>query len=160
MPFQFKRKQTVEFADTDMAGIAHFSNFFRYMEMTEHAFYRSLGFVIHSKETETEYGMARVNAKCQFFRPVKFQEVVETQLLVKEKREKSLTHVFVLRKNTARHGEQIVAFGEMTVVCIGVDEQQGKLAALPIPPEIYQKIEISPSGVIPELDGRGNVKAK
>jgi YbgC/YbaW family acyl-CoA thioester hydrolase len=36
----------VEFTDTDMAGIVHFSSFFRYMEVTEHAFFRSLGFSI------------------------------------------------------------------------------------------------------------------
>ena len=36
-------KRRVEFAETDMAGQVHFSNFFRYMEAAEHAFFRSLG---------------------------------------------------------------------------------------------------------------------
>ena len=42
MAYEFKMKRQVEFADTDMAGIMHFANFFRFMEVTEHAFYRSL----------------------------------------------------------------------------------------------------------------------
>ena len=40
-PFTTTRR--VEFGDTDMAGIMHFANFFRFMERTEHAFLRTLG---------------------------------------------------------------------------------------------------------------------
>ena len=43
MPYEFKLTRRIEFAETDMAGIVHFSNFFRMMEATEHAFFRSLG---------------------------------------------------------------------------------------------------------------------
>ena len=35
--FHFSKR--VEFSETDMAGIVHFSNFFRYMEMAEHAYF-------------------------------------------------------------------------------------------------------------------------
>lgn len=38
----FKTKRRVEFRETDMAGIVHFSNFFAYMEQAEHALLRSL----------------------------------------------------------------------------------------------------------------------
>ena len=47
MPYEYAIVREVEFADTDMAGIMHFSNFFRYMEAAEHGFFRSLGFSIH-----------------------------------------------------------------------------------------------------------------
>ena len=47
MPYEFRCRQRVEFADTDMAGIVHFSNFFRYMERAEHEFLRSLGLSVH-----------------------------------------------------------------------------------------------------------------
>ena len=36
----FRTTRLVEFGDTDMAGIVHFANFFRYMESAEHAFLR------------------------------------------------------------------------------------------------------------------------
>src|SRR3954454_25408688 len=36
MPTPFKISRLVEFADTDMAGIMHFSAFFRFMEAAEH----------------------------------------------------------------------------------------------------------------------------
>ena len=55
-----RRQRTVEFAETDMAGIVHFSNFFRWMEATEHAFFRSLGFTLHHQELEGRmHGWAR-----------------------------------------------------------------------------------------------------
>ena len=40
----FITHRRVEFSDTDMAGIVHFANFYRYMEQAEHDFFRSLGF--------------------------------------------------------------------------------------------------------------------
>ncbi|MHC4993297.1 MAG: acyl-CoA thioesterase, partial [Planctomycetota bacterium] len=49
MPHDFKLLRTVEFFETDMAGIVHFSNYFRYMEATEHAFFRSFGATVHEQ---------------------------------------------------------------------------------------------------------------
>ena len=46
MAYEFRTKRRVEFADTDMAGIIHFTSLFRYMEETEHAFFRSLAWSI------------------------------------------------------------------------------------------------------------------
>ena len=43
MTAQFVTTRRVEFADTDMAGIIHFANYYRYMEEAEHTFIRSLG---------------------------------------------------------------------------------------------------------------------
>ena len=48
MAYEYKMTRRIEFAETDMAGIVHFSNFFRMMEATEHAFFRSLGLSIHA----------------------------------------------------------------------------------------------------------------
>ena len=46
MAYEFKLTRHVDFAETDMAGIMHFSNFFRFMEATETAFFRSLSLSI------------------------------------------------------------------------------------------------------------------
>ena len=42
MAHEFKLTRRIEFFETDLAGIVHFSNFYRMMESTEHAFFRSL----------------------------------------------------------------------------------------------------------------------
>ena len=61
MACEFKLRRQVEFSDTDMAGIMHFSNFFRFMEAAEHAFFRSLGFSIHTAPSSPEPGQGRTH---------------------------------------------------------------------------------------------------
>ena len=39
----FRTTRRIEFADTDMAGIVHFANFFRFMEAAEVEFLRARG---------------------------------------------------------------------------------------------------------------------
>ena len=76
----------MEFSDTDMAGIMHFSNFFRFMETAEHGFYRSLGFSVIMPETDPRLGWPRVHAGCDYRKPLRFEDLVEIHLLVSEKK--------------------------------------------------------------------------
>ncbi|HXG24002.1 MAG TPA: thioesterase family protein, partial [Chthonomonadales bacterium] len=128
-------------ADTDMAGIMHFANFFRLMEVTEHAFFRSLGFSVHMEIAGQVLGWPRVRAACEYKHPLRFEDEVEVHLLVREKKERSLMYEFVFRKldpvlESAR--------GFITVVCVTVDEQTGKMKAVPIPEAIASRIEVAP----------------
>ena len=58
----FRVKRIVEFADTDMAGIVHFAQFFNYMEAAEHAFFRSLGISVVTRQVDPPVGWPRVHA--------------------------------------------------------------------------------------------------
>ena len=146
MAYEFKLKRQVEFSDTDMAGIMHFSNFFRFMEVAEHAFYRSLGFTVFPEFAENKVGWPRVHADCDYKKPLHFEEEVEIHLLVKEKRAKAVTCTFIFRKQ--QNGKPIeVARGNMTAVCVSVDPATRKMKARTIPPEIAAQIEVAP----PEL---------
>ena len=42
MPNQFKTTRIVQFAETDLAGLLHFANYYRIMEEVEHSFWRSV----------------------------------------------------------------------------------------------------------------------
>ena len=143
MPHEFKLTRMIEFADTDAAGIMHFSNFFRLMEVTEHAFFRSLGFSIHKPEAEHRIGWPRVHAECSYKQPLRFEDIAEIQLLVREKKSKSLTYTFIIRKVNGQ-AIQEVARGSLTAVCITWDSKNGRMAAAPIPAEIADKIEVAP----------------
>ena len=44
---ELRTRRKVEFADTDMGGIVHFSRFFVYMETAEHEFLNALGTTVH-----------------------------------------------------------------------------------------------------------------
>jgi acyl-CoA thioester hydrolase len=146
MPHEFKVVRRVEFAETDMAGIMHFANFFRLMEEAEHAFFRSLGFSIHGRgaETSTAVGWPRVSASCDFRAPLRFEEEVEIHLLVAEVRTRSIRYDFIFRR--VDDGLE-VARGRIAAVCAQVDAATGKLAAIPIPEMIRQRIEPAPADV-------------
>src|SRR2546426_4562149 len=145
MPYEFKMTHRVEFSETDMAGIIHFSSFFRYMEVTEHAFFRSLGLSIAGQNSIHPVGWPRVKVSAEFRHPLQFEDEVEVHMLVKEKSSKSLTYEFRFRKVTG--GAAIdVGQGSLTVVCVAKDEN-GKMKATNIPDDIARLIEQAP----PEL---------
>src|ERR1041385_8324106 len=98
MAYEFKTTRRVEFSDTDMAGIMHYANFFRFMETAEHGFYRSLGFSVGMPETDARLGWPPVHAECDYHKPLRFEDLVEIHLLVAEKRSKVVRYAFVFRK--------------------------------------------------------------
>ena len=77
-----------------MAGIVHFSNFFRYMESAEHAFFRSLGHSVTLSDIDDALGLPRVHAHCDYKRPLRFEDEVEIHLLIESVKHKSLTYQF------------------------------------------------------------------
>jgi YbgC/YbaW family acyl-CoA thioester hydrolase len=149
MAYEFKAQRRVEFSDTDMAGIMHYSNFFRFMETAEHGFFRSLGFTIAPRQFEAgqaKVGWPRVHASCDYHQPLRFEDLVEIHLLVAEKKSKAITYQFRFRKLNGGDGKE-VARGKLTVVCVGFDEASGAMKATNLPPEIAGQIEVAP----PEL---------
>ena len=142
MAYEYRIVREVEFHHTDMAGIMHFANFFKFMEAAEHAFFRSLGFSIHSAEPES-VSWPRVHAGMDFSYPLRFEDSVEIQLLVREKRERSLVYSFIFRK-VSGEPQREVARGSLAVACIKQDRATGKMKAVPIPKAIADKIDVAP----------------
>jgi acyl-CoA thioester hydrolase len=145
--YEFKLVRQVEFSDTDMAGIMHFTNFFRFMEAAEHAFFRSLGFSIHTTGFSEPLGWPRVHAHCDFKYPLRFEDEVEICLRVREKKAKSLVYSFTFRKLN-EHPVREVARGTLTVACVRRDKTNGKMTGVPIPEAIASKIEVAPEEVL------------
>jgi acyl-CoA thioester hydrolase len=146
MPYEFKVTRLVEFSDTDMAGIMHYSNFFRFMETAEHGFYRSLGYSVVMDKFDPPIGWPRVHAECDYKHPLRFEDLVEVHLLVREKRSKALTYDFRFRKLNATPSLE-VARGSLTIVCV-THHEKGKMAAVTIPHEISDKIEVAPAELL------------
>jgi YbgC/YbaW family acyl-CoA thioester hydrolase len=143
MAFEFTIRRRVEFSETDMAGIVHYSNFFRYMEAAEHAFFRSLGFSIVSRDVDPPVGWPRVRAECDYRSPLRFEDEFEVTMLVSEKRSKSLSYQFRFTKVTGKEPLE-VARGSLTVVC--VTHHLGQMKSAPIPAFMAEKIEVAPAG--------------
>ncbi len=144
MTFEYRTRRRVEFAETDMAGIAHFSNFFRYMEMAEHEFFRHLGLSVHAEVEGRTVSWPRVRAECEYHAPVRFEEEVQIHLVVRKKGKKSLTYEFRFVKDDGT----LAARGSMTTVCTEVDPATGKMRSIAIPEVVARRIEAAPAEAI------------
>ena len=145
MPSEFSITRTVEFSETDMAGIMHFSNFFRWMEACETAFYRSLNLPLISFVPGTVVGWPRVKASCDYKSPLRFNDVIEVKLFIKEVRSKAVLYVFQFRKIEAGQVlPAVLAQGEIAAVCVTSDAA-GKMVAQPIPADVRAKLEPAPA---------------
>lgn len=144
MPSEFSITRTVEFAETDMAGIMHFANFFYWMESCEAAFYRSLALPVISFVPGNVVGWPRAAVSCEYKAPLRFNDVVQVKLLVKEVRNKAVVFIFQFRKlSDGKPQPEIVAQGEVAAVCVtsGAD---GVMVAQPIPADVRAKLQVAP----------------
>ncbi|HEX5720928.1 MAG TPA: thioesterase family protein [Thermoanaerobaculia bacterium] len=138
---EYHARRRIEFVDTDMGGIVHFSRFYVFMEQTEHAFLRSLGANPGSfRDSEGHsIGWPRVAASCEFLSPARFGDELDIHLRVLRKGTSSLTYGYDIRL-----GERAVARGQVTTVYCQMDAPGG-MKAVPIPPEVAGLIGQAPS---------------
>ncbi|MFQ5461972.1 MAG: acyl-CoA thioesterase [Phycisphaerae bacterium] len=112
MPDTFRMTRLVQFAETDMAGVMHFANYFRIMEEVEHAFWRSLGASVVSVTECADVSWPRVSVKCEYFAPLRFEDEVEVRLRVSEIGDKSMTYMVEFFKGSVK-----TAAGSAKAVC-------------------------------------------
>jgi acyl-CoA thioester hydrolase len=134
MPTPFHTTRFVEFADTDMAGIMHFSAFFRFMEAAEHALLRSLGLSVFKEIGGEVITFPRVAASCEYHSPARCEEVLEIEVTVDRVGTKSVTYGFKFS-----HNGRDVATGKMTSVCCRVPHG-GQPVSIPIPDEVASQL--------------------
>jgi acyl-CoA thioester hydrolase len=146
MAHQFSLVRRVEFYETDMAGIVHYSNFFRYMEAVEHAFFRSLGHSVVLRDFDPPLGLPRVHSECDYFSPLRFEDEFEVTLFVAEKRTKSLRYLFRFCKLNSDPVIRVAA-GGLTVVCVR-HHRDGAMKSAAIPSSIADLIEVAPREIL------------
>lgn len=123
----FRTTRRIEFGDTDMAGIAHFSNFFRFMEAAECEFLRLRGLSVKMEWEGETIGFPRVSASCDYITPARFEDLLDVALTTDRIGTKSVTYAFEFSRASER-----IAVGKVTSVCcrIGANNQ---LEAIEIP---------------------------
>ena len=137
MPFTTTRR--VEFGDTDMAGIMHFSNFFRFMESAETDFLHARGLSVSWGTDGVKYGFPRVSASCDYRRPARFEDVLTVAVELEKLGQKSVTYRFEFRIEGKSDAEPIAVGRITSVYCRAV--VLGEMESLDIPAEIRAKIE-------------------
>lgn len=132
MSSHYVAKHRVEFFETDLAGIVHFANFYRFMEQSEHDFFRSLGLKIHGTTAEgVTYGWPRVSGTCSFLSPAYYEDEIDIQLTIQRLTRRSLTIAYHFYC-----GERKLAVGELkTAYCIF--PPGGKLESAEMPDSIF-----------------------
>lgn len=145
MAFDYVLERELAFNETDMAGIAHFSNFFRWMEITEHAFLKSLGIEPVVQDRDKFWGWPRVRASCEYHAPLRFGDKFEVHIFVKEIKQKSVVYFFRFRKIEDDGRVTAIARAEMTSVYAGFDVPSQTMAALDLEKDLMKKIEEAPA---------------
>jgi acyl-CoA thioester hydrolase len=127
----FRYTRRVQFSETDLAGIAHFSAYFRFMEEAEHALWRAAGLSI-GKAEETG-GWPRVSAAFDYKSPLRFEDEFDVSVQLTAVTRRSIQYGF-----TVTSGETLVGTGTMTAVC--TRREEGRMHAVDIPADVLTRL--------------------
>jgi acyl-CoA thioester hydrolase len=132
----FHTTRRVEFGDTDMAGIMHFSQFFRFMEVAETDFLRARGLNVSWRRDGVKWGFPRVSAACDYKTPARFEDVLTIAVTVEKVGAKSVSYRYDF---TNQHGAA-VAVGRVTAVyCLSTGPDH--IESVEIPADMRSKLE-------------------
>jgi 4-hydroxybenzoyl-CoA thioesterase/acyl-CoA thioester hydrolase len=130
---ELRTRRKVEFADTDMGGIVHFSRFFVYMESAEHELLQAAGTSVHFEHEGELLGWPRRSASCDFRSPARLGDVLDIHVRVVRKGASSMTYGF-----TFTCGGRLVARGELSSVCCVLGD--GRPRPVPIPAFLAEQL--------------------
>ncbi len=147
MTCEYTSTRRVEFSETDMAGLVHFSNYFRYMETAERDFFEFIGLDLISCKPGELLGWPRVRADCKFTAPLRFGDTIEIHLAVKAIKDRSIDYQFRIFSKKKDGSRVQAAKAHITTVFTRLDEK-GELQSINIPPEIRACITEAPATVL------------
>ena len=134
MPSEYRLRRRVQFYETDVAGIVHFSWFFRYMEEAEHALWREAGLSIHPPESDI--GWPRVAASCDFHGALRFEDEFDVSIRVEAVTRKTIRYASLLTR-----GDTKIATGSMTIACVRKRPNQS-MESIEIPADIAARFQV------------------
>ncbi len=148
MAYEFCFRRRIEFPDTDMAGVVYFTNYLKYMEAAEHAFFQSLGVSVFGDVDGKRYGWPRVHVACRYLAPLRFEDEARIRVLVRTRKTRSLELVYLVY----REEEILCAVGRMVIVCVAFDPKSGDMRACAIPAAMGAGLEAAPASAFAEIE--------
>jgi acyl-CoA thioester hydrolase len=130
VPDGFRYTRQVQFAETDMAGIVHFSWMFRYMEEAEHALWRAAG--MHIAHVGEETGWPRLSATFDFKSPLYFEDEFDVLVTIEAVSRRTIRYACTIQR-----GDTIIGSGAMTTALV---RKGPPLQAIEIPAETIAKL--------------------
>ena len=128
---EFRYQRRVQFADTDMAGVVHFSWIARYMEEAEHALWRAAGLSIAQPGGHLVF--PRVAVAIEFAAPLVFEDEFEVHVRIEAMSRRTIRYA-----HTITRGETTIATGTMTAACVSAEASP--MRAIDIPEEIRSRL--------------------
>jgi YbgC/YbaW family acyl-CoA thioester hydrolase len=130
---EYRYHRRVQFADTDQAGVVHFSWFARYMEEAEHALWREAGLSIapHGQEA----GFPRVAFSVEFKAPLHFEDEFVVHVRIEAISRRTIRYA-----HTITRGDTLIATGTMTAACVLSNEKP--MRSIEIPAEIRARLAV------------------
>ncbi len=120
----------VRYAETDQMGVAYYGNYFTWFEVGRVELLRQLGFRYRDMEEQDNSYIVVAEARCQYRRPARFDDLLRIVTRVAESRSRSIRFAYEIYNEET--GE-LLATGETThVIC----DANGRPRALP---EKYRK---------------------
>ena len=128
---EYRYLRRVQFADTDAAGVVHFSWIVKYMEEAEHALWREAGLTI--APVDGIVGYPRVALSVDFKAPLHFEEEFNVHVRIEAISRRTIRYA-----HTIRRGETVIATGTMTAAC--VRKVPPPMTSIEIPPDVLERL--------------------
>ena len=152
MAYEHTSTYKIAFSETDMAGLVHFSNFFKYMEIAERDFFELVGVDLIKTNPDELLGWPRGRAECKFSAPIRFGDTIDIHLAVKAVKDRAIEYQFrIFRRND--DGSRIqAAKGHMTTILAQLTAN-GALQSVELPAHVRQNITQAPAEALKRPDG-------
>jgi YbgC/YbaW family acyl-CoA thioester hydrolase len=127
----FVYHRRVVFYETDLAGVVHFSNYFRYMEEAEHALWRAAGMRIDG--VGLDVGWPRVSATFDYKRPLHYEDEIAIAVSITAVSRRTIQYAFHITR-----GETAIGAGSLTTAC--VTREGVSMRAIDVPADVVTKL--------------------
>lgn len=145
IPFYTSDDFSVRFAETDAAGLVHFTHFLRWAENAEGDFFRRRGLsVLKKNEAGTQLGFPRVSVRADFHAPARYADCIRVKIrpqTLPEKDSRSLFWEFRIFRAETNGGETLLSTGTWKTVFAGINPDGNVRVENRIPFEIYTAVK-------------------
>jgi len=127
-------REYVRWEDIDAAGIINYQAYLRFFALAEAELLRSAGLTYRFLFESLGIWLPRVRVECNFFRPVKLDELLAVDAYFSRIGRTSVHLDFEVTRRD--EPEVLVASGRYVLVCV----KQGDFRPVPVPAEIRERI--------------------
>jgi acyl-CoA thioester hydrolase len=141
MAYEHVSTRRVEFSETDMAGLVHFTNFFKYVETAERDLFEACGLSLIDKTNGTFAGWPRTRLHCKFSAPLRFGDTIRIHLMVKALKDRAIEYQFRIYRLDGADQQTLAAKGQLTTLYTRFDPESGALRSAELPQSVRDALQ-------------------